>query len=657
MRGLRSCAVVLVLCVVVFAGMAQQGAAEPRVMAETSLAEASLTFWGEDIGDWSGYSVSPAGDVNNDGYSDILIGAPYAGLGGPKGPGKAYLVLGRPRSEWPDDHIDLQANETSFVGPATRSMTGRQNYTAGDVNGDGFDDFLVTTWKYHDQRGKTYLYLGRPDATWGQDWAVGQADASFTGEDSLDRSGWFATTAGDVNGDGYDDFIIAAVGDEEGGGYRAGQVYLILGRAAANWGRDMDLGLADASFLGEAEGDVAGRSVAPAGDVNDDGYDDFLIGAIYSDDGGVDAGQGYLILGRQAADWGMDYSLAGADASFIGEVAGDEIGRRVMGAGDVNSDGFDDLLFGASYNDQSAVDAGKAYLVLGRDAADWGMDYSLSLAEASFLGEGAGDQAGRRVSNAGDVNDDGYDDFLIGAPDNDRGGVGGGAAYLFYGRPAADWGTDLPLDQADVVYVAESDEDNAGFDIAPAGDMDGDGIDDFLVGAWNGDEHGGQCGQTYVMLSDGSPAPTKFNPSAPEGRVGEWHGFTGEYWDPDGWEDMATVQIVLGKDSQDRRGFNSKYVAAEDAFYLRDAAGLDWIGPCAAGEPTKLSNGIVQLDCTRSGAANRGDTELRVVWRSRFIRKTVNPRELGAYLRAIDQSGNDSGFLELGTWTLLPEAQ
>jgi hypothetical protein len=332
---------------------------------DTDLSNADASFWGEGAGDYAGYSVFDAGDVNGDGYGDILIGAPYDDDGGTDA-GQAYLILGK--------------------------STG-----------------------------------------WSMDTDLSDADASFRGEDSYDRAGCSVSGAGDVNDDGYGDILIGAYGDEEGGGSYAGQVYLILGKSTG-WEVDTDLSNADASFRGEDSSDDAGYSVSGAGDVNNDGYDDILIGAIGDEEGGGGfAGQVYLILGKNS-DWGMDTDLSDADASFCGEDAGDFAGFSVSCAGDVNGDGYDDILIGAPWDDDGGGSAGQAYLILGKSSG-WSMDTDLSDADASFCGEDADDRAGYSVSGAGDVNDDGYDDILIGAPYDEEGGSYAGQVYLMLGTP------------------------------------------------------------------------------------------------------------------------------------------------------------------------------------------------------------------------------
>ena len=635
-------------------GAAAAGRAPAPETEVISLAGANLTLRGVSQDDWSGYSVSPAGDVNGDGCDDLVVGAPYAGPTEPQGEGQAYLVLGRPRGEWAADHMDLSEADASFLGIAGRSMTGRQVYTAGDVNGDGYDDLLVNCYKCVSWSGHTYLFLGRPAIAWGKDYPVEQADASFFGEAPGDRSGYYTATGGDVNGDGLDDFLITATGNEDGGGFKAGQVYLILGRASADWGLGFRLSQSDASFIGEVAGDVAGRSAAWAGDVNGDGYADFLIGALFSSYTGEDAGQAYLILGRADAGWGRDYPLAQADASFVGEAAGDQLGRRVARAGDVNGDGYGDFLLGASYNDQTAVDAGKAYLFLGRPAADWGLRYPAAEADATFVGEAAEDQAGRRVSSAGDINHDGYADWMIDATQSDRSFADGGATYLFFGRASADWGQDVPLAQADRIYTAEGEADHAGYDMAGVGDFDGDGVDDIVIGAWAGEENGRNSGQTYVVLTDLAPVPLSCTPDAPQGRVAEWHSFVGVYHDGNGWQDLSTVQLVIGVQVGDRKGLTLEYRAAENALYLRNKAGSGWLGPCTPGQRLKLSNGVVQLDCALTTVGNDGDEGMTMSWRARWSMPVASPRVMTAYLRGLDAGSLDSGYVPLGTWTLNP---
>ncbi len=340
------------------------------------------------------------------------------------------------------------------------------------------------------------------------DTSLSTADASFWGEDGNDNAGYSVSTAGDVNGDGRDDFLIGAHGNDESYTY-AGQTYLILGRQATDWGIEYDLSTADASFLGEYSYDYSGYSVAAAGNVNGDDYDDFLIGAYGYEEGiGSYAGKTYLILGK-ADGWGLDTPLSTADASFLGEDSYDYSSYSVATAGDVNSDGCDDFLIGAFGDEDGGSTAGQTYLILGRQAADWGMEYDLSTADASFLGEDASDRSGRSVAAAGDVDADGYDDFLIGAYADEDGGSGAGQTYLILGK-ADGWVMDTSLSDADASFLGEDGNDYSGWSVSTAGDVNGDGGDDFLIGAY-GDENevdgDNYTGQTYLLL--GTPPPSE----------------------------------------------------------------------------------------------------------------------------------------------------
>ena len=156
-----------------------------------------------------------------------------------------------------------------------------------------------------------------------------------------------------MNGDGWDDLLVGARGEDSS----TGAVYLVLGPVSGT----VDLGAADAKLTGEAEFDYAGGSVSGAGDVNGDGWDDLLVGAPYEDSGGSGAGAAYLVLGPVSGT----VDLAAANAKLTGEAGSDWAGYSVSGAGDVNGDGSDDLLVGAYGEDTGGSDAGAAYLVLG----------------------------------------------------------------------------------------------------------------------------------------------------------------------------------------------------------------------------------------------------------------------------------------------------
>jgi hypothetical protein len=334
------------------------------------------------------------------------------------------------------------------------------------------------------------------------DTDLSNADASFWGESADDDSGRAVAGAGDVNADGYDDFIISAYYDDDGG-TDAGQTYLILGKASG-WAMDTDLSNVDASFWGENSGDYSGSSVAGAGDVNGDGFDDFLIGAYYNDDGGSNSGQTYLILGKPSG-WQMDADLSNANASFIGEDIGDYCGYSVDGAGDVNGDGYDDILIGAYGDDDGGTSAGQTYLFFGK-ASGWAMNKDLSQANASFWGEDIGDYSARTVAGAGDVNGDGYDDFIVGAYNEDDGGTDAGQTYLILGKPTG-WAMDKDLSSVNASFWGESASDYSGVFVDGNGDINGDGYDDILIGAYGDDDGGSSAGQSYLFFPDSNSKP------------------------------------------------------------------------------------------------------------------------------------------------------
>jgi hypothetical protein len=463
------------------------------------LGYAHASFWGEAVRDLAGFSVAGVGDVNGDGFDDILIGAVLNDEVGADA-GQAYLIFGRASGLTRD--INLSKADASFLGESSGDHAGASVAGAGDVNGDGYDDIVIGADGNDEggsDAGQTYLIFGHA-LGWAMDTNLSSADASFWGEASGDQAGGSVSIAGDVNNDGFDDILIGAHENDEGG-QRAGQSYVILGKATG-WAMDTNLSTVDASFIGEAAGDLSGTSVSGAGDVNGDSFNDILLVANWNDEGGTDAGQVYLVMGK-ATNWSMDVNLSRANASFLGEKARDYLGVSNGNAGDVNGDGYDDILMGSTGNDEGGNDAGQTYLVMGK-ATGWTMDTDLSMANASFLGEAVNDVSGASVSGAGDVDGDGYDDFLIGVPNNDEVGRNAGQTYLVLGKPSG-WTMDTDLSQADASFLGEDMDDGSGKSVSGAGDVNGDGHGDILIGASADGDGGYMAGQVYLILSDASP--------------------------------------------------------------------------------------------------------------------------------------------------------
>jgi len=420
--------------------------------------------------------------------------------------------------------------EPVFVGEVESDDSGQSVVAAGDVNGDGLGDLLIGSPEHHGDnplQGKVYLVLGREEGdAWSED--LGDAHAIFTGDDvAYGLAGYSVSSAGDVDGDGLSDVLIGAPGD--GGGFpgNTGLVYLLFGSAVGDGGL---FSLSDAAIIieGEDEADYFGNSVAGAGDVDGDGLADLLIGAPGSDNGwNEEAGRSYLFLGSSLMAWLLaDPSgpLLASDADVVisGNDQSSQSGWSVAGAGDVDGDGLADVLIGApaDYEDD---EYGKAYLVLGATImTKLGQGMDLFQADVALQGQ-LGATAGNSVATAGDVNGDGLSDILIGAEEDGTAHHRGGATYLIFGRttgfPAI---YDLPF--ADVVLLGENMFDYSGTEVSSAGDVDGDGLDDIVIGANGNDDVGSRTGKSYLFYGSELLAGGTFSLSeAGAAFVGEGH--------------------------------------------------------------------------------------------------------------------------------------
>jgi hypothetical protein len=460
------------------------------------LQNADASFIGENEGAVSGASVAITGDNNGDGYDDILIGAP----GWNNIRGQAYQVLGN-SSGWAMD-VNLSNSQSTFFAVSDNAHLGNAVSGVGDVNGDGYEDFVIGS--FYDCR--VYLFFGNPSG-WPAKSSCYAANASFVGEEAWSGTGSSVAGVGDVNGDGLDDLFIGSPYYQN----CLGKAYLIFGKESG-WKKNMSLSAAPASFIGEEEYAYMGWQVASAGDVNGDGFDDLLIGAPYIDDPQSGPGKVYLVFGK-AGGWSTNINLSQADASFIGESAGDWAGYSISGAGDVNGDGYDDILIGAPHHSDFAYQfAGKAYLFFGKSSG-WARDLNLSSADVSFVGPsvfpGMYPVLGWAVAGGGDVNGDEYDDMLIAAPVDAS--IGIGEVHLVLGKKE-DWSKRIELGPdsgpEEIRFLGETINDLCGRSISCCGDANGDGFDDILIGAPQNCENCPYSGQTYLVFPYRNSLPT-----------------------------------------------------------------------------------------------------------------------------------------------------
>jgi hypothetical protein len=378
------------------------------VTGTLDLSRADAKLLGERPGDLA-WLTAGAGDVDGDGNDDLLVGSTENGFGA------AYLVRGPVSGT-----IDLSLADAKLVGEPfdDEHYAGCSVSGAGDADGDGNDDVLVGMCGKGDPYGIAYLVHGPVTGT----FDLGLADAKLM----LEPDYLFVTkvaSAGDVDGDGFDDLLVGDPSDDEADAY-AGAAYLVRGPVSGT----VDLPSGSTKLI-DAEDDAwyqtLGQSVSGAGDIDGDGNDDVLIGVPGDDEGGSGAGAVWVLLGPAPLNGTHDLAHV-ADAKLIGSTADsvDTVGVKVAGAGDVDLDGRDDVLVGAG--GPAWLVPGVAYLVL--SPLEGTMD--LSRADIRFSGEHLDDGAG--LGSAGDVDGDGRSDLLLGAPYNDEGGKDAGAAYLIY---------------------------------------------------------------------------------------------------------------------------------------------------------------------------------------------------------------------------------
>ncbi|MER2513961.1 MAG: hypothetical protein ABTQ25_16360, partial [Nitrosomonas ureae] len=508
---------------------------------------------GATINDRSGYSVSSAGDVNGDGFDDVIIGAPYANPEGAAG--SSYVVFGRASGfDAAMSLSDLDGDNKGFRidGPGFASLDplGSSVSGAGDVNGDGFDDLIVNAPNANsngDDSGPGYIIFGRSEFTGGGvDFPVlpgirptttsinlssldGSNGFRLSGNDSYYLDAISVSSAGDINGDGFDDMGIGFVFEK----YYHGS-YVVFGKAS---GFDATIDLNQLNGKDGFKTSGTNQSfVEGVGDMNGDGFDD--VGIVTGSAGYYSFySSAYIIFGKPD-DFNPVLNLSSLDGNTgfrIDGVPNDNFtGRSFSGAGDINGDGFDDVIIGSrhtpyQYNDEAS------YVVFGKSS---GFDAVVDVAELDGNNGFRIDGSVESVSNAGDINGDGFDDVIVDGSiifgkssgfdaTMDLSGLDGSNGFRVDGARGGVSAGDINGDGFDDVITGGgivfgkssgfeatmnlSDLDgNNGFrldgvgSIGNAGDVNGDGFDDLIIGNSRADSNGYDSGSSYVMFGKAS---------------------------------------------------------------------------------------------------------------------------------------------------------
>ena len=417
-----------------------------------------------------GFSAASAGDVNGDGYSDVIVGANLYD-NGQTDEGAAFVYHGSASGISTAAAAMVESNQVSaYMGVSAAS--------AGDVNGDGYSDVIVGAEGYDNgqtNEGAAFVYHGSASGI--SNTAAAMVQSSQAGA----YMGFSAASAGDVNGDGYSDVIVGA------DSYTNGQTY--EGAAFVYHGSPAGIStISTASLENNQASANYGNAVTTAGDVNGDGFSDVIIASQYYDNGEINEGAVFVYLGTAN---GISTTIS---STIEGGQIFSEIGSSVSTAGDINADGYSDIIIGARYYDNGEHLEGGGLVFYGSPSGINTSSFDLlevNQPDAFF---------GYSVANAGDVNGDGYGDIIAGAYLYDNPEVDEGAAFIFLGSST---GISLVPN-----ITLQSNQANAffGYSVAGAGDVNGDGYSDVIVGAYNYTNNQANEGVVFIFL--GSPSGT-----------------------------------------------------------------------------------------------------------------------------------------------------
>ena len=425
-----------------------------------------------------GGSVAILGDWDGDGVDDLAVGAPeHDGARG------GFWLFRGPIA--PGEWTEAQA-EASRLGTDTGQAYAHALTPLADLDGDGLPELAVGAWgdpSGGSAAGAVEIVRGGSTGPLTQDDLLARYEGSAPGE----LAGHAIAFPGDLNADGTPDLIIGAPG-EDTAGLGAGAAHIISTHIDGSTARTTD---AFARIFGPGEGTSTGQAVEGPGDLDGDGLPDVLLSAPGDDVGGEDAGAFFIFHGPITSDRTTDE----ASSSWYGEDVGDQAGGAIAVPGDVNDDGYADIVAGAPEQDLGGNGAGLVYIIYGPST---GAD-SLDRADARLVGRQPGDHAGNALDASSDLDGDGRHDLLIGAYIDDSAAINAGAAYLLLGP----WSGTTYLTEAEGGFIGETEADVAGWSVATGGDLDGNGSPDIVVGAPGHDRLAPDGGVAYIVLGEG----------------------------------------------------------------------------------------------------------------------------------------------------------
>jgi VCBS repeat-containing protein len=456
--------------------------------------------------DNAGTSLAGGLDVNGDGRADIAIGSVGLDPTGRANAGGVHVVFGD--SDLPGN-ITLGGTEAAgfrIIGARSTDQAGISVALIDDMNGDGLAEIAVGAPGYDisgvTNAGGVFVVFGKANSTEVDLAQVANGNGGFLirGANLSDGMGSSIANVGDMNGDGRGDLVVGAH-LANAPGFDTGAAYVVFGKATGGAVNVGAMGAQGFAITGGSANDHVGFSVAGVGDVNGDGRADVAIGARFSDLNGTDSGSAFVVFGKTSAA-AVNLSSLGANGFRIGGAdAGDLASAALSAAGDVNGDGLADILVGASAADPSGAATGAAYVVYGKAGTAAVNLGTLGTGGFRIGGEADADLFGGSVAAVGDVNGDGLGDFIFGAPGNDETGQDAGAVYLLFGRAGGFESFAMAeLTEGALRLTGTSVGDTLGTAVSRAGDVDGDGLMDFLVSAPLADAPANASGAAWLVF-------------------------------------------------------------------------------------------------------------------------------------------------------------